>query len=89
MRQTFSIFSTSYFYSCIMKQICLGLLALFLVACNNNDKVTESALLAKGISLDLAEFRAEQLSDIAYHLSLIHISEPTRPFTLSRMPSSA
>ena len=22
-------------------------------------------------------------------LSLIHISEPTRPFTLSRMPSSA
>ena len=23
------------------------------------------------------------------HLSLIHISEPTRPFTLSRMPSSA
>ena len=52
-----------------MKQICLGLLALFLVACNNNDKVTESALLAKGISLDLAEFRAEQLSDIAYHLT--------------------
>ena len=26
---------------------------------------------------------------IAAHLSLIHISEPTRPFTLSRMPSSA
>ena len=24
-----------------------------------------------------------------YGLSLIHISEPTRPFTLSRMPSSA
>ena len=24
-----------------------------------------------------------------YELSLIHISEPTRPFTLSRMPSSA
>ena len=24
-----------------------------------------------------------------YALSLIHISEPTRPFTLSRMPSSA
>ena len=23
------------------------------------------------------------------YLSLIHISEPTRPFTLSRMPSSA
>jgi len=52
-----------------MKQICLGLLALFLVACNNNDKVTESALLAKGISLDLAEFRAEQLSNIEYHLT--------------------
>ena len=26
---------------------------------------------------------------IAQPLSLIHISEPTRPFTLSRMPSSA
>ncbi|MCK0107918.1 M1 family aminopeptidase [Flavobacteriaceae bacterium S0825] len=52
-----------------MKQIYLGLLALFLVACNNNDKVTESALLAKGISLDLAEFRAEQLSNIEYHLT--------------------
>ena len=25
----------------------------------------------------------------ALNLSLIHISEPTRPFTLSRMPSSA
>ncbi|WP_347923921.1 M1 family aminopeptidase [Pontimicrobium sp. SW4] len=52
-----------------MKQICLGLLALFLVACSNNDKVTESALLAKGISLDLAEFRVEQLSNIEYHLT--------------------
>ena len=30
---------------------------------------------------------AEQHGD--YVLSLIHISEPTRPFTLSRMPSSA
>ena len=29
------------------------------------------------------------VSSIAYVLSLIHISEPTRPFTLSRMPSSA
>ena len=27
--------------------------------------------------------------DGPHHLSLIHISEPTRPFTLSRMPSSA
>ena len=27
--------------------------------------------------------------DIVEQLSLIHISEPTRPFTLSRMPSSA
>ena len=26
---------------------------------------------------------------VEYALSLIHISEPTRPFTLSRMPSSA
>ena len=68
MRQTFSIFSTSYFYSCIMKQIFLGLIALFLVACNNNEDI-ETALLAKGISLDLAEFRAKQFSDIAYHLS--------------------
>lgn len=68
MRQTFSIFSASYFYSPMMKQLCLGLLALFLLACNNNDKTTESALLAKGISLDLAEFRTEQLSDIAYYL---------------------
>lgn len=69
MRQTFSIFSTSYFYSCIMKQICLGLLALFLVACNNSDKATETNLLAKGISLDLAKFRAEQLSNIEYYLT--------------------
>ena len=69
MRQTFSTFSTSYFYSGIMKQICLGLLALFLVACNNNDKTSEAALLAKGISLDLAQFRSGQLSDIVYHLS--------------------
>ncbi len=52
-----------------MKQICLGLLALFLVACNSSDKVIETALFAKGISLDLAEFRAEQLSDIAYNLT--------------------
>ena len=29
------------------------------------------------------------LLDLLQHLSLIHISEPTRPFTLSRMPSSA
>ena len=28
-------------------------------------------------------------NDIGFPLSLIHISEPTRPFTLSRMPSSA
>ena len=27
--------------------------------------------------------------DTVHSLSLIHISEPTRPFTLSRMPSSA
>ncbi|PTM04288.1 MAG: peptidase M1 [Bacteroidetes bacterium] len=52
-----------------MKQIFLGLIALFLVACNNNNKVTETALLTKGISLDLAEFRAEQISDITYHLT--------------------
>ena len=43
------------------------------------------ALLAKymGKTKVLAETGAGQ------HLSLIHISEPTRPFTLSRMPSSA
>ena len=29
------------------------------------------------------------LDYIGQALSLIHISEPTRPFTLSRMPSSA
>ncbi len=69
MRQTFSIFNTSYFYSRMMKQIYLGLLALFLVACNNGDSVTKTNLLAKGISLDLAEFRAEQLKDINYHLT--------------------
>ena len=31
----------------------------------------------------------QNLIGIALALSLIHISEPTRPFTLSRMPSSA
>ena len=29
------------------------------------------------------------IHDVGLVLSLIHISEPTRPFTLSRMPSSA
>ncbi|TJY37942.1 M1 family metallopeptidase [Pontimicrobium aquaticum] len=52
----------------MMKQIYLGLLALFLVACNNNT-TTKTELLAKGISLDLAEFRAEQLSNIEYYLT--------------------
>ena len=40
---------------------------------------------------DYCRARAK-LSEAALHeltLSLIHISEPTRPFTLSRMPSSA
>ena len=32
---------------------------------------------------------ANDNTGIALGLSLIHISEPTRPFTLSRMPSSA
>ena len=31
----------------------------------------------------------QEIARAAYDLSLIHISEPTRPFTLSRMPSSA
>ena len=37
------------------------------------------------------EEAVEKLSRISdpFNLSLIHISEPTRPFTLSRMPSSA
>ena len=33
--------------------------------------------------------RTEHLASSLIFLSLIHISEPTRPFTLSRMPSSA
>ena len=33
--------------------------------------------------------REQTLYQAIQELSLIHISEPTRPFTLSRMPSSA
>ena len=46
-------------------------------------KVTnDSGLLAKFLTPGWS-YRSQ------YFLSLIHISEPTRPFTLSRMPSSA
>ena len=44
---------------------------------------------------EITTFRAEAYTDesrkphVVFALSLIHISEPTRPFTLSRMPSSA
>ena len=39
--------------------------------------------------LERAVARIEQMEPIQYVLSLIHISEPTRPAPLSRMPSSA
>ena len=43
-------------------------------------------LRLEGVSKRFGGIRA--VSDVSF-LSLIHISEPTRPFTLSRMPSSA
>ena len=49
--------------------------------------------LAIAIDGAIINLRAGDASDVivgtALGLSLIHISEPTRPFTLARMPSSA
>ena len=39
--------------------------------------------------LDNRSFGGAQVSRTFYALSLIHISEPTRPVGISRMPSSA
>ena len=41
------------------------------------------------IGLELGSVWGRLGSEVVVLLSLIHISEPTRPFTLSRMPSSA
>ena len=62
----------------------------------NKAKLGANAIL--GVSLAVAKAAANELNQPLYRyvggvsantLSLIHISEPTRPFTLSRMPSSA
>ena len=46
--------------------------------------------LAKTPGPYLTELKIDGVSiDLVYELSLIHISEPTRPSALSRMPSSA
>ena len=63
--------------------------------------LVEDDLLIVGVSVPLFEFECHdssdiskistivQFSDIQIYLSLIHISEPTRPTRASRMPSSA
>ncbi|WP_304952660.1 histidine kinase dimerization/phospho-acceptor domain-containing protein, partial [Xylophilus sp. ASV27] len=49
-----------------------------------------SAAVAHEIRNPLAAIaQANALLDEDLHLSLIHISEPTRPYRKSRMPSSA
>ena len=47
-------------------------------------------LAAEGAKLTVTDIDEERVARVVDEfLSLIHISEPTRPFTLSRMPSSA
>ena len=48
------------------------------------DKTREERL-----NIIIADKNPEGIPEELHTLSLIHISEPTRPFTLSRMPSSA
>ena len=50
-----------------------------------NQKVGGIAIVLEGYQEDIGG----SLKQAGLELSLIHISEPTRPFTLSRMPSSA
>ena len=47
------------------------------------------AVLDEARACDVGLLVLPELCTTGYGLSLIHISEPTRPFTLSRMPSSA
>ena len=54
-------------------------------------KSTVTSLLAKALARRGKEILVIDSDESNYglHLSLIHISEPTRPEALSRMPSSA
>ena len=69
-----------------------GLVAAFIVATSRAIGETMVVFLAGGAA-DASLFTTSPfdpgLTMTAAMLSLIHISEPTRPFTLSRMPSSA
>ena len=55
----------------------------------SKDESTISKVLNMGLSLQGAVLRREDIEIAMEELSLIHISEPTRPAPLSRMPSSA
>ena len=75
-----------------MKNIFIGLIAvwgLFLVSCETREPMVEVIERGLEVSKRQAVFLAKEVENQEGRLSLIHISEPTRRLSRSRMPSSA